>query len=78
MATKQYCDHCGKEGSINKFHYLCHLTDMAKGKFLNGYVDSDGNSVSGRTDCIDLCNKCYNELLLPVIKKIMDNKGKGE
>jgi hypothetical protein len=74
MATKKFCDHCGKEGSVNKFQYKCHLTDMAQGRIMNGYVDSDLNSISGRTDVIDLCNKCYNELIFPVIKKYFDNK----
>ncbi len=71
MSTKTYCDACGKEGSINKFQYLCHITSMAEGTHMNGFVDNDMNQVSGRNDSIDLCNKCYNSVVLPSVKKFL-------
>lgn len=74
---KHYCDCCGKEiqGNGNVFHWLCHLTDTANGK-VAGYVDGDGQSVSGREDKAELCNGCYNEIVVVSVKKYYEFKRK--
>lgn len=55
---KCYCDSCNIEiKQVNVFNYPCHITRDNK---LAGYVDNEGNGVSGRMDSIDLCNKCQN------------------
>lgn len=74
MATKTFCDACGKELKYpaNKYEYLCHLDDLAAGKFMNGFVDMDGNSVSRRSISLELCNKCYNEVMLPSVMKLKE------
>ena len=59
-----FCDACLKEAkpgkSFTNFTYLCHIA-MPN---LGGYVDEDRNSVSGRPVTKDLCNKCYNTVML--------------
>lgn len=71
MATKIFCDACGKEGASNKYTYLCHIIDIIEGN-CNGFVDNDMNRVSGRKYEIDLCNKCYNQIVTPSIKKFKE------
>ena len=66
MATKIFCDACGKEGASNKFRYLCHLSRLG----LSGYADNEGNAVSGREDSVDLCNKCYNAIVSCAVQKL--------
>lgn len=68
MATKIFCDACGKEGASNSFRYLCHLSELDLK--MGGYVDNEGNPVSGREDAVDLCNKCYNVVLIPAMLKL--------
>ncbi len=66
---KCFCDKCGKETqSPNKFKYLVHLEDMISG--IVAYVDNDDNPISGRSIEIDLCAKCYNEVMIPAVKTI--------
>lgn len=77
---KIFCDCCGKEITIpKKFGWLCHLTDMVQGK-LPGYVeieaDGEMNSTSCREDCVELCTRCYNEIVVPSVKKYFELKGK--
>lgn len=68
MATKVFCDRCGKEGASNSFAYLCHLDFLAEGSNnIAGHVDGDGNPVSDRHVSVDLCNACYNEVVLPAV-----------
>ena len=73
MATKIVCDVCGKEAR-NKFSFKCHLNNILEGVYLNGYVDPEGNRVSGKEKVLDLCNKCYNEVLTPSILKLKELK----
>jgi hypothetical protein len=72
---KYYCDACGKEikGCSNKFRWLCHLTDIVNGK-IAGYADIDGNCVSGREEQAELCNKCYNNIVILSVKKYFELK----
>ena len=68
--TKTFCDCCLKEtNSINHFSYLCHLENNMR---INGYVDSDGNAVSGRTIDKVLCNKCYNDIVSKAVNRLKE------
>lgn len=56
-----YCDACKVNipngRTPNVLEVPCHLYSLY-GK--EGYSDSEGNTVSGRRDTIDLCNSCLN------------------
>jgi hypothetical protein len=66
------CDACGKHLSGHKdsrqLKYGVHLDTMLSGNLKNHYVDNEMNAVSGRDDAWEVCNKCYNEILLPAVK----------
>lgn len=64
---KVICDACGCEKAKNKFEYLCHLDDNNP---VTGYTDNNGNAVSGRSVSVDLCNKCYNDILSKAVAEI--------
>ena len=67
---KCYCDSCKTEiERPNIVSVPCHLYSM---KDKAGYSDVDGNSVSGRMDDIDLCNKCYNKAFEALLNAIFD------
>lgn len=76
MATKVFCDCCGKEKTgefaMNGFAYKCHLDDLAEGKYSNGHVDREFNHISGRPIQVDLCNKCYNDVVIVAVKKLKE------
>lgn len=56
---RYYCDACKKEVKhLYKFEYLCHISQDSS----MGYADSDGNAVSGRSECEQLCIGCYNKV----------------
>jgi len=68
---KVVCDACGKEGANNTFSYRCHLDEPTA----CGYVDGDGNPISGREVTVDLCNACYNRVVgkaVEVLKAMME------
>lgn len=73
MATIRLCDCCGKKApkarTLNTIQWLCHLTDMAQGKHSAGYVDNEGNAVSGRQDVAEVCIACYNKIMIESVKK---------
>jgi hypothetical protein len=70
---KYFCDKCGVVANgLNKFTYLCHINDIVSDKFAAGYSDNDGNMVSGRTVTAELCNRCYNDVLVPAVKKLKE------
>ena len=55
---KYYCDACGEEHKqLHTFKIPIHLLSETGEP---GYIDADGNSISGRMDSIDLCNRCLN------------------
>lgn len=61
MATKYFCDKCESEAkSLFRFEYYIHLHNLSD---MRGYVDGEGNPISGRTVCADLCIKCYNKVV---------------
>ena len=73
MATTYTCDACSRTGSVNKFEYLCHIDEMLKDpkegpkRF---YVDREFNAVSGRRESVDLCNECYNRVMIATVQMI--------
>lgn len=65
--TKYFCDCCHKEtkySNLNEFKYLCHLNDLYSG---SGFVDSEMNRTSQKYVTVDLCNKCYNEVVYKAV-----------
>lgn len=86
--TKHYCDCCGKEIETlaNKFNYKVHIKDMVGVALLHGYCDKDMNLCSVKEECVDLCQSCYNEVVLVAYKKydelkrrhLIDNYKRGE
>lgn len=67
---KYFCDSCGKEvKTLNVFEIPCHLFSKS-GRVDDGYSDNDGNSISGRMDEIDLCNKCWNVAYSAALKSL--------
>lgn len=65
---KYFCDACKKEiERVNVLEVPCHVYSM---KNKAHHVDRELNSVSGRKDCIDLCNKCWNIAHYASIKAI--------
>lgn len=55
------CDACGENvnGGTCSADFPIHLVEAARGH-VNGYVDGNGNAVSGRTVHFDFCNSCFN------------------
>lgn len=71
---KYFCDCCGKqEHRLNSLELKKHVEDLAQGR-VNGYVDQEGNTVSGITNRYDLCNKCYNDVALVALNKFFELK----
>ena len=75
--VKYFCDCCEKEidsgRDLNIFEYLCHI-DGILDHTANGYVDDDGNRISGRKNAKGLCISCYNRILIESVKKYRDMK----
>ena len=70
---KRFCDACDKEitnSHLNEFSYLCHLESMLDGT--DSHSDSEGNRTSQRTVSKELCNKCYNEIVIVAVKKLRE------
>ena len=68
---KVFCDACGKEGASNHWWYRVHLD---KGLRADSYMDSEGNRVSGRDVEVDLCNRCYNEIVGAAVKLLKEKQ----
>lgn len=68
MATRIFCDACGKEikTAPNKLEYNIHIEQNEQ----VGYSDSEGNIVSGKRVVKDLCNKCYNQIMVLAVNKL--------
>ncbi|MFA5999442.1 MAG: hypothetical protein WC783_00475 [Candidatus Paceibacterota bacterium] len=65
---KYFCDTCEKEiNSFNTINYLCHIADNDN---ISGYIDESGNKVSGREESVQVCHKCYNEIMGKMYKEI--------
>jgi hypothetical protein len=77
---KHFCDRCGVESkdnhSLNPVSILCHLAEVDKRDKVNGYSDSDGNAISGRSVTFELCNRCYNKVMKPVADSILGGPDK--
>ena len=75
---KYFCDACGKEvksRDITGMAIPCHLWSF-RGK--SGYADIEGNSVSGRSDTVELCNSCLNTAYSAAVSKIEEIKQKAK
>jgi hypothetical protein len=73
---KRYCDACGKDITNNRvcqLSYLVHL-DRDQRCRCTGYVDSDGNSISGRSVSYDLCIYCYNKCMIKAVEEFENIK----
>jgi hypothetical protein len=57
---KVICDSCGCEKAKNVFTFLHHLTHLSD---VRGYVDEFGVATSSKQEFVDLCNRCYNEIV---------------
>ena len=55
------CDACGADvdNGTCSASLPIHLVEATRGHH-SGYVDKDGNPVSGRTVNYDFCNRCFN------------------
>lgn len=76
MATKRFCDCCGKEvknRGVVEFSLRKHIPKLATDG-LDGqmYVDRDGDVVSDASEAFDLCNRCYNKVALAAMQKILE------
>jgi hypothetical protein len=77
MSTKCFCDACGKSNNqMNSFSFLCHIDDIVTKNYAT-YSDNDGNPVSGRSVEVDLCNECYNRVVVEAVKKLYELKTKN-
>lgn len=74
------CDACGKHminhDSGRTIGYAVHIEDMMNG-IIPGYSDLDGNSISGRETSWEVCNKCYNEIMTPMVRKFHMMRGEA-
>jgi len=75
MSTLRFCDCCGELKKDNTmfigFEWLCHLTDISQG-ILSGFVDENGNTISGRSDAAELCIRCYNKIMVKSVKEYFE------
>jgi hypothetical protein len=71
---KYFCDCCKEEKkSLNKIEYYCHIDDYFKGRNLSSaYVDNEENAVSGRSNKLQVCNKCYNKIMYSMMEKAIE------
>ena len=67
--TKRVCDACGHEGSQNRYSYRKHLGDLYNG---SGFVDNEGNRISRVDVEVDLCNGCYNRVVMPSVTMLRE------
>jgi hypothetical protein len=77
MATKLYCDHCGKQIKGNYGAYQIslfrHITN--ENPLLNQHVRFENGKmqpISGMANTYDFCLDCYNEKVYPFWDTIKD------
>ena len=63
---KTFCDACRQEASCHVFDVPCHIAEPNR----SGYIDRDGNQVSGRIVSFDLCNACSNKVYEAALNEI--------
>ena len=69
----KFCDGCGTNIERgNNVSYLCHIDDIVDGNIAMGYVDGDGNMISGRQVNVVLCNSCYNKVLVRAVQQLRE------
>lgn len=58
---RKFCDACGNEvGQLFPISIPCHLWEYRGDP---GYIDGEGNSVSGRDNNVEVCRKCHNKAM---------------
>ena len=76
------CDCCGKNitnhSDGRKFEYGVHLDTMLSGSLKNHYVDNENNSVSGRNTAWEVCNRCYNKIMLSPVQVFHEMREKAQ
>lgn len=76
------CDCCGDNITHHKsgrdFVYGVHIDTILSGDVGGLYVDNDMNAVSGRDTGWELCNLCYNRILLPSVKLFHEMREKAQ
>lgn len=84
---KIICDCCGKDGiqgsfgvpGFRTFSYAVHIEGIIKCDLSKaGYVDSNMNTVSGREESWDVCNECYNRVMVPSVQAFFTRKEEFE
>ena len=63
---KLFCDCCNKEvDKLNEIEFKTHIKEVCESgvNLSGGYVDNEGNPVSGRYEYIEVCNYCYNSIM---------------
>ena len=65
---KYYCDKCKKEVEGRFYELPIHVHITAKSPFMGHSQIIDGKTypVSGRMQTIQMCIKCYNEVMYPI------------
>ena len=71
MATYIECDCCrAKLKRVNKWQFRSHIKHMSFGTVAGiTYTDENDNPMSDQITEKDLCNKCYNEIMLAAFEK---------
>lgn len=73
---KYFCDVCGKEKNmerLNNFSYPYHIEHAN-----NAYEiqhDEEGNKISNTQIYYNLCNECYNKVMLSAYQEIKNLSG---
>lgn len=71
---KLYCDKCAKEiEHCYQMHYHIHIENIFKNT-ISGYVDNNGDPISGRQEYKELCLSCYNKCMHMAMKEFYNNK----
>lgn len=72
---KYYCDKCKCEVK-DRFYSLPIYVHIMNDNHLDGYVniiDNEFHPISGKTKDIQMCIKCYNEVMFPLWDTIKDD-----
>lgn len=76
MATKRFCDCCGREVGFRQFTEFSikkHIDQIGVKEIFGGFVDSAGNPVSDASVSYDLCNACYNSVAMAAMEIFKDH-----
>ncbi len=70
--TKHFCDACGKEETrrLYRIEIFVHVKKRELGEVQ--IIDGKAEPVSGRTEKTELCLPCYNKVVFPLWRSILD------